>query len=187
MMVSARGLARSYTQGQPISMLTDKMHEHRCWSSTMVILLCRRGRLSHPPSAHAVWKVHLRDRRQRVGGSRLRSAGRAPSRRGVHDRWAPLGTWRGRHVGSCRERPGGHGHVLQLDAIAAAVIGGTSLSGGIGRITGTVIGTIILGIMTSGFTFVGLDAYIQDIVKGGVIVSAVVADRYRHRLPAAKA
>jgi inositol transport system permease protein len=35
--------------------------------------------------------------------------------------------------------------------------------------------------MTSGFTFIGFDAYIQDILKGGVIVTAVVADRYRHR------
>ena len=70
---------------------------------------------------------------------------------------------------------------VTLEAIAAAVIGGTSLSGGTGRITGTVVGTVILGIMTSGFTFIGFDAYIQDIVKGIVIVSAVVADRYRHR------
>ena len=75
----------------------------------------------------------------------------------------------------------GMGMSYELDAIAASVIGGTSLSGGIGRITVTVIGTVILGIMTSGFTFIGLDAYIQDIVKGGVIVAAVVADRYRHR------
>jgi inositol transport system permease protein len=75
----------------------------------------------------------------------------------------------------------GMGMSYELDAIAAAVIGGTSLSGGIGRISGTVIGTVILGIMTSGFTFIGFDAYIQDIVKGGVIVAAVVADRYRHR------
>jgi len=75
----------------------------------------------------------------------------------------------------------GMGMSYELDAIAAAVIGGTSLSGGIGRVSGTVIGTVILGIMTSGFTFIGFDAYIQDIVKGGVIVAAVVADRYRHR------
>jgi hypothetical protein len=43
------------------------------------------------------------------------------------------------------------GVMYELDAIAAAVIGGTSLAGGVGRITGTVIGTIILGVMTSGF------------------------------------
>ncbi len=47
------------------------------------------------------------------------------------------------------------GVAYELDAIAAAVIGGTSLAGGVGRITGTVIGTIILGVMTSGFTFLG--------------------------------
>jgi inositol transport system permease protein len=75
----------------------------------------------------------------------------------------------------------GMGMSYELDAIAAAVIGGTSLSGGIGRITGTVIGTVIPGVITSGFTFIGFDAYIQDIVKGGVIVLAVVIDRYRHR------
>ena len=40
---------------------------------------------------------------------------------------------------------------------------------------------MILGVITSGFTFIGFDAYIQDIVKGAVIVLAVVADRYRHR------
>jgi inositol transport system permease protein len=69
----------------------------------------------------------------------------------------------------------------ELDAIAAAVIGGTSLAGGVGRITGTVIGTVILGVMTSGFTFLGIDAYYQDIVKGGIIVAAVAADQYRQR------
>jgi inositol transport system permease protein len=71
--------------------------------------------------------------------------------------------------------------MYELDAIAAAVIGGTSLSGGIGRITGTVIGTIILGVVTSGFTFLRIDAYYQEIVKGAIIVAAVIADQYRQR------
>jgi inositol transport system permease protein len=69
----------------------------------------------------------------------------------------------------------------ELDAIAAAVIGGVSLAGGIGRITGTVIGVLILGVMTSGFTFIRIDAYYQEIVKGIIIVAAVVADQYRQR------
>lgn len=47
----------------------------------------------------------------------------------------------------------GMGMMYELDAIAAAVIGGTSLSGGRGRVFGTVIGTLILGLMMSGFTF----------------------------------
>ena len=73
----------------------------------------------------------------------------------------------------------GMGVMYELDAIAAAVIGGTSLSGGVGRITGTVIGAIILGVMTSGFTFLRVDAYYQEIVKGSIIVAAVVVDQYR--------
>ena len=73
------------------------------------------------------------------------------------------------------------GIAYELDAIAAVVIGGTSLSGGVGRITGTVIGTLILGVVTSGFTFLRIDAYYQEIVKGAIIVAAVIADQYRQR------
>lgn len=73
------------------------------------------------------------------------------------------------------------GLMYELDAIAAAVIGGTSLAGGVGRIAGTVIGALILGVMLSGFTFLGVDAYYQDIVKGAIIVAAVVVDQYRQR------
>ena len=80
-----------------------------------------------------------------------------------------------------RPRQAGMGVMYELDAIAAAVIGGTSLSGGVGRITGTVIGTIILGVMTSGFTFLRVDAYYQEIVKGIIIVAAVVVDDYRQK------
>ena len=73
----------------------------------------------------------------------------------------------------------GMGMMYELDAIAAAVIGGTSLSGGRGRIFGTVIGTLILGLMMSGFTFLRVDAFYQEIVKGVIIVAAVVADTFR--------
>ena len=86
-------------------------------------------------------------------------------------------------VASARAATGqaGMGMSYELDAIAAAVIGGTSLAGGVGRITGTVIGALILGVMASGFTFVGVDAYIQDIIKGLIIVIAVVIDQYRNK------
>jgi inositol transport system permease protein len=77
--------------------------------------------------------------------------------------------------------------MYELDAIAAAVIGGASLSGGIGRITGTVIGTLILGVVTSGFTFLRIDAYYQEIVKGMIIIAAVIADQYRRRMRDARA
>ena len=73
------------------------------------------------------------------------------------------------------------GRASLLLAIAAAVIGGTSLAGGVGRITGAVIGALILGVISSGFTFLGIDSYIQEIVKGMIIVTAVIADQYRKR------
>jgi inositol transport system permease protein len=73
------------------------------------------------------------------------------------------------------------GMSYELDAIAAAVIGGSSLMGGVGRITGTLIGAMILGLIKSGFTFVGVDAYVQDIIKGIIIVAAVTIDMRRNR------
>ena len=71
------------------------------------------------------------------------------------------------------------GMSYELDAIAAAVIGGTSLAGGSGRILGTVIGTLILGVIMSGFTFLKIGSYYQEIMKGAIIVAAVVVDQYR--------
>ena len=61
------------------------------------------------------------------------------------------------------------------------------LTGGRGRIFGTVIGTVILGLMMSGFTFLRVDAYYQEIVKGIIIVAAVVADVYRQKARSKKA
>ncbi len=75
----------------------------------------------------------------------------------------------------------GMGVMYELDAIAMAVIGGVSLSGGRGSIIGTVIGALIFGVIISGFTFLKLDAYYQEMVKGVIIVAAVVLDQMRQR------
>jgi inositol transport system permease protein len=75
----------------------------------------------------------------------------------------------------------GMGVMYELDAIAMAVIGGISLSGGRGSIVGTVIGALIFGVIISGFTFMQLDAYYQEMVKGFIIVGAVVLDQWRQR------
>jgi len=73
----------------------------------------------------------------------------------------------------------GMGVMYELDAIAMAVIGGISLKGGRGSILGTVLGALIFGVIISGFTFVRLDAYYQEMVKGMIIVGAVVLDQWR--------
>ena len=80
----------------------------------------------------------------------------------------------------------GMGIMYELDAIAMAVIGGISLKGGRGSILGTVLGALIFGVIISGFTFVKLDAYYQEMVKGMIIVGAVVLDQWRQRRSAGR-
>jgi inositol transport system permease protein len=75
----------------------------------------------------------------------------------------------------------GMGVMYELDAIAMAVIGGVSLAGGRGSILGTVLGAAIFSVIISGFTSVRLDAYYQEMVKGAIIVGAVVLDQWRQR------
>lgn len=75
----------------------------------------------------------------------------------------------------------GMGVMYELDAIAMAVIGGVSLQGGRGSILGTVLGALIFGVIISGFTFLRLDAYYQEMVKGAIIVGAVVLDQWRQQ------
>ena len=70
----------------------------------------------------------------------------------------------------------GMGVSYELDAIAATTIGGTSHSGGIGTIQGAVVGTLILGVLNNGLNLMGVSAYWQQIIKGIIIVSAVVID-----------
>jgi inositol transport system permease protein len=181
MMVSARGLARYYTRGQPISMLAEDYTAIGAGAVPVLIFLgvaiIFHVALRHTRYGKYTYAIGANAMAARVSGVRVER------HLVVVYTIAGLLAGLGGVVTSARAASGqaGMGMSYELDAIAAAVIGGTSLSGGIGRIAGTVIGTIILGIMTSGFTFIGLDAYIQDIVKGGVIVSAVVVDRYRHR------
>jgi inositol transport system permease protein len=73
----------------------------------------------------------------------------------------------------------GMGVMYELDAIAMAVIGGVSLAGGRGSIIGTVLGAMIFSVIISGFTSIRLDAYYQEMVKGAIIVGAVILDQWR--------
>lgn len=70
---------------------------------------------------------------------------------------------------------------LELDVIAAVVIGGGSLSGGEGSVLGTIIGALIMTVIRSGCSQMGLPNWVQEIVTGAIIVLAVALDRLRHR------
>ncbi|WP_455270459.1 ABC transporter permease [Rhizobium herbae] len=73
------------------------------------------------------------------------------------------------------------GIAYELDAIAAVVIGGTSLSGGVGRVTGTLIGALIIGVMNNGLDLMGIQSYYQQVLKGALIVGAVMLDQKRNQ------
>jgi inositol transport system permease protein len=75
----------------------------------------------------------------------------------------------------------GQGLGIELDAIAAAVIGGTSLSGGIGTIWGTIVGALIIGVLDNGLILLNVDQYWITIVKGTIIVVAVIIDQRKNR------
>ena len=64
-----------------------------------------------------------------------------------------------------------------MDAIASVVLGGTSMSGGKGRIFGALIGALIIGTLNNGLNLLGVSTFYQQIVKGIVIIIAVLIDR----------
>lgn len=69
----------------------------------------------------------------------------------------------------------------ELDAIAACVLGGASLSGGIGRISGTIFGAIIIGIISNGLVLINVSSFWQLVVKGVIILVAVIIDSLKGR------
>jgi ribose/xylose/arabinose/galactoside ABC-type transport system permease subunit len=70
---------------------------------------------------------------------------------------------------------------LELEVIAAVVIGGASLSGGEGTVLGSLVGAVLMAVIRTGCNFMGVHNWVQEIVTGGIIVVAVALDRLRHR------
>ncbi len=71
------------------------------------------------------------------------------------------------------------GQGYELDVIAAVVIGGTSLSGGRGSVWGTLVGALLIGVINNGMNLLGISPYFQLLVKGLIIIGAVLLDRLR--------
>ncbi len=181
MLVAARGLARWYTSGAQVSFFTDGFTVFGAGAMPIVIFLVVAVVF------HILLRYTVYGRRTYAIGSNedaARMAGINVARHkmlvyamagGLYGLAAIVQTSRALTAQS------GTGLMWELDAISAVVIGGTSLFGGVGRITGTIIGVLILGVITSGFTFLGINVFYINIVKGMIIVAAVVADQYRHK------
>lgn len=73
------------------------------------------------------------------------------------------------------------GVAYELDAIAAVVIGGTSLNGGVGTLTGTLVGALIIGVINNGLDLMGVSSYYQQVIKGAIIITAVLIDVSRKK------
>lgn len=181
MMVSARGVAKWYTKGQPVSGLTEQFNFIGTGIWPVVVFLVVAAifhiALRYTRYGKFTYAIGANVQAARVSGINVEAhLVKVYAIAGLLAGLAAIVT-----AARAQTAQAGMGVMYELDAIAATVIGGTSLTGGVGRITGTVIGTIILGVMTSGFTFLRVDAYYQEIVKGLIIVAAVVIDVYRQK------
>ena len=76
------------------------------------------------------------------------------------------------------------GETWELNAIAAVVLGGTSLAGGRGTILGTVVGAFVIGVLRNGMILEGLSSFWQMVITGFVIILAVIIDQLQQRLQA---
>ena len=181
MMVTARGLAKWYTKGQPVSFPTDSFAAIGVGMRPVLIFLAVallfQLILRYTKYGKHTYAIGSNEEAARVSGINVERhlilvytiagllaalAGMVVAARGL-------------------TAQAGMGVMYELDAIAMAVIGGTSLSGGRGSIVGTTLGMLVFGVIISGFTFLRLDAYYQEMIKGVIIVAAVVADVYRQR------
>lgn len=187
MMVSARGVAKWWSKGNPISFPTDSFAwiGSGMWPVIWFVLLAI---LFHLILRYTVYGKHTYAIGSNEDAARMSGINVARHKVLVYTIAGALASFAAIVLSSKNlTAQSGMGLVYELDAIAMAVIGGVSLSGGRGSIVGTVLGALIFGVIISGFTFLRLDAFYQEMVKGMIIVAAVVLDQWRQQRAAMKA
>ena len=180
-MVTARGFAKWYTKGQPVSFPTDGFAFIGKGMMPVVIFIAVavifHVAMRYTRYGKFTYAIGANQQAARVSGINVER-----HLIKVYMVAAMLAALAGMVVAARGQTAqAGMGLAYELDAIAMAVIGGVSLTGGRGSIIGTAIGMIIFGVIISGFTFLRLDAYYQEMIKGVIIVAAVVADVYRQK------
>ena len=184
---SIRGLALLYTGGRPISDLTDAYdfigQGDVLGVPVPIIILVIMALITHVLYAHTKFGKYI----YAIGGNeqaaRVSGIDAARYKMLIYVYAGFLAGLAGLVV-SARIGSGqpGLGVGYELDAIAAAVIGGTSLSaGGIGTVAGTIIGALIIGVLNNILDLMNVSAYWQQIIKGCIIVGAVILDQLKQR------
>lgn len=186
MMVTARGVAKWWSKGQPISFPTDS-YAMIGKGMTPVVIFILLAVLFHFIMKYTVYGKHTYAIGSNTDAARMSGINVKRHIVMVYVIAGMLAALAAIVLSSKNlTAQSGMGLVYELDAIAMAVIGGVSLTGGRGSIIGTVIGALIFGVIISGFTFLRLDAFYQEMVKGGIIVGAVVLDQWRQQRAASK-
>ncbi|MCX7645304.1 MAG: ABC transporter permease [Rhodobacteraceae bacterium] len=186
MMVSARGLSKWWSNGNPISFPTESYAAIGKGMMPVVIFVCLAV-LFHLILRYTLYGKHTYAIGSNEDAARMSGINVARHKVLIYAIAGMLASVAAIVLSSKNlTAQAGMGVMYELDAIAMSVIGGVSLAGGRGSIVGTVIGALIFGVIISGFTFLKLDAYYQEMVKGAIIVGAVVLDQWRQRRMASR-
>lgn len=182
MMTVARGAALVYTSGRPVINLSDRYNEIGGGSIAsvpfaaiifFVVVLTGVFILHFTRFGRYVYAVGGNELAAKVSGVNTERV-----LIGVYALAGALAGVAGIVLSSrINSGPPATGAGYELDAIAAVVIGGTSLSGGVGSIAGTIVGVLIIGVMNNGLDLLNVSSYWQQIFKGLIIVLAVLLDK----------
>ncbi len=181
MMEITRGLALIYTGGYPLSGLPSSFGEIGKgyafglipYPVIIMIIVYAIGYiiLNHTPAGRYIYALGGNEEAVRLSGIRVKKYKIIPFViSGITASIAGL-------ISTSRLLSGqpNLGVGFELDAIAAVVLGGTAISGGKGHIFGTLIGSLILGVMSNGLNFIGVTPYVQRVFKGLIIILAIYA------------
>jgi len=186
MMTAARGLALIYSDGRPISRLTDEYNFFGQGAILevpvpivllIVVAVAAHVMLNNTRFGRYVYAIGGNEQAARVSGINLRRV-----KIGIYT-FSGLLAGLGGIILSGRIGSGNPqlGTGAELDAITAAVIGGTSFSGGIGTVWGTIVGALIIGSLNTGLDLLNVSPFTQQVVKGAIIVLAIIIDERKNR------
>lgn len=186
MMTIARGIALVYSDGRPVTNLSDSYNQIGGGYILgipipgvlfAIVVVTGMGVLKYTKFGRHIYATGGNEQAARISGIRVR--------------WLKISVYTiaGLFAGmagiilSSRIMSGSPviGTGYELDAIAAVVIGGSSLKGGIGSVGGTLIGALIIGTISNGLDLLGVSSYWQQIVKGAIIVFAVMLDKSQRK------